>query len=127
MPIRVEWSPAYRTGDESIDTQHQGLLAQCNVLADLCEAPADEAGAARFDAAYQQLKALARTHFDAELAQMAREGDPELDDHRAECEEFEYLAGDIATAENFDRLELQRFIALWCLGHVKAAGLASAP
>jgi hemerythrin-like metal-binding protein len=121
MPIRVEWSPAYRTGDESIDTQHQGLLAQCNVLADVCAGPDDEAGAARFNAAYQQLTAQARTHFDAELAQMAREGNPELEDHRAECAEFGYLASDIATAENFDRLELQRFIALWCLGHVRAA------
>lgn len=121
MPIRVEWSPAYRTGDEAIDTQHQGLLAHSNALADLCAAPADDTGAERFDAAYQQFKVLARAHFDAELAQMARNNDPELDDHRAECEEFEYLAGDIATAENFDRLELQRFIALWCLGHVRAA------
>lgn len=121
MPTRVEWSPAYRTGDDFIDTQHQGLLAQSNALADLCEGPSDEAGAARFDTAYQQFKTLARAHFDAELAQMARDGDPELEDHRAECEEFEYLASDIATADNFDRLELQRFIALWCLGHVRAA------
>ena len=27
-------------------------------------------------------------------------------------------AGEIATQEHFDRLELQRFLALWCVGHV---------
>ena len=35
-----------------------------------------------------------------------------------ECEEFDYLVDEIVTTENFDRLELQRFLALWCLGHI---------
>ena len=35
------------------------------------------------------------------------------------------LAADIATTENFDRLELQRFVTLWWVGHIagSAAGL----
>lgn len=45
--------------------------------------------------------------------------DPE--DGVAECEEFEYLADEIATTANLDRLELQRFLTLWCVGHVKAS------
>ena len=60
-------------------------------------------------------------NFETEAALLARCGCADLEDHRIECDEFEYLAGEIATTENFDRLELQRFLALWCLGHIKGS------
>jgi len=121
MPMRMTWDPDYSTGQPDLDTQRQGLLDQCNRLADLCPAELEPAEAPAFDEAFDVLKALARAHFDTELALLEAGGYAELEDHRADCEEFEYLASDIATAENFSRLELQRFLALWWLGHIKGS------
>jgi len=115
--LRVDWEPAFAIGHDLIDAQHQALFALCNRLADLC-ARSDDAGA--FDETLAQLKALANEHFEAELAALAAAGDPALDDHGAELEEFDYLVDQIATTEHFDRLELQRFLALWWTGHVAA-------
>jgi hemerythrin len=121
MPTRVPWDPELSVGQALIDAQHQALLTQCDVLADLCPAEDGEAGEQRFDLALDRLKALAREHFEAEASLLAACGYPDLEDHRIECDEFEYLASEIATTGNFDRLELQRFLALWCLGHIKGA------
>jgi hemerythrin-like metal-binding protein len=119
--MRAAWEVDFSTGHELIDAQHQGLLTQCNLLADLCEsADADEAARA-FDLAYEQLKSLAREHFQAEAALLASSGYPELEDHQFECDEFDYLAAEIVTAENFSRVELQRFLTLWCVGHMSEA------
>jgi hemerythrin len=127
MPNRATWEPSWRIGHDTLDNQHQSLLAQCNLLADLCEAGdgenAGEAGEREFDAAFTQLKTLARQHFETGAALLA--GDPErLEDYRTECDEFDYLVGEIVTAHNFSRLELQRFLTLWCVGHV-AGSVAS--
>jgi hemerythrin-like metal-binding protein len=120
MPNRTVWEPQYTVGHEAIDAQHQGLLAQCNQLADLCAAGDGAPDEPPFDAAFTQLKALARQHFDTEAALLA--DDPErLEDHRSECDEFDYLVGEIVTADNFSRLELQRFLALWFVGHIAGA------
>ncbi len=118
MPNRVPWDDGYAVGDAALDARHRGLLAQCNRLADLCLRGDDGETARLFDAAVQQLRGLVREHFEAEATWLDAHGCPDLDDHLAECEEFEYLADEIATRENFDRLELQRFLALWCVGHV---------
>lgn len=119
MPCLTPWEPDFAVGHALIDTQHAALLARCNALADHCnDGAADDAA---FDAAFEQLKALARAHFEAEAALLAAGGDTDLEDHRDELAEFEYLAGEIATTANFDRLERQRFVALWCLGHVRGS------
>jgi hemerythrin-like metal-binding protein len=112
-PARVPWDPAYDVGHPLIDTQHRALIDQCNRLADLCLA--DEAA---FDAAFATLKADAQAHFEAESALLASHAWADLEDHRIECDEFGYLANEIATTAHFDRLELQRFVALWWVGHV---------
>ncbi|EHR69551.1 hemerythrin [Burkholderiales bacterium JOSHI_001] len=117
MPNRAAWEPDHQVGHTTIDTQHQGLLDQCNVLADLCAADDGAHWHPSFDAAFERLKALAREHFETEATLLA--GDAQrLEDHRSECEEFDYLVGEIVTADNFSRLELQRFLTLWCVGHV---------
>lgn len=117
MPCRTPWDPGLAIGHALIDRQHQALLAQCEALAAHC----GNADAAAFDADFEHLKTLAREHFAAEAALLAERGDTDTEDHALECEEFEYLADEIATTANFDRLELQRFAALWCLGHVRAS------
>lgn len=118
MPQYVVWDPAMSTGHERLDAQHAALLAQCNRLADLCsgrDGAADEVG---FDQALAQLKALAREHLEVEAALAGSlAGDPAQDP--AERDEFAYLIDEIATPANFDRLELQRFLAVWWLGHVR--------
>jgi hemerythrin len=118
MPQRVDWNPDFSVGLALIDAQHQSLLRQCNLLADHCSADGGEEQQGLFDLALDRLMALARAHFTAETDLLAQHGCPELEDHRFDCDEFEYLVSEIATPEYFDRVELQRFLALWFLGHV---------
>jgi len=118
--VRVQWEPRHAVGNASLDDQHRTLLTHCNALADCI----DEAGAEderRFDAIFNELMILAREHFAAEEALLAGCGYPGLDDCRSECEEFDYLADEIITTENFDRHELQAFLALWWTGHILGA------
>ncbi|MEY2687844.1 MAG: hypothetical protein RL375_2042 [Pseudomonadota bacterium] len=120
-PLRAAWEPQFSAGHQLIDAQHRGLLSQCNQLADLCEHAGAEPGFQAFDQAYEQLKALARTHFETELSLLASANYPDLEDHQFECDEFDYLSAEIVTAENFDRVELQRFLTLWCVGHISGS------
>lgn len=118
MPTRAQWEPDFSVGHEVIDTEHRNLLTQCNLLAEYCQAADGGESDRRFDAAFDRLRTMAREHFDTEAALLASRGYPDLEDHRTECDEFEYLADEIGTTENFDRLELQRFLTLWWIGHI---------
>lgn len=118
MPQRPPWEPAFASGHDKVDAQHQALLAACHALADLCQPPVGDASASRFDEAFVQWQKLAREHFEAEAGLLEKLASPQLEDHRFECEEFEYLLSEIVSTEHFDRLELQRFLAQWCLGHI---------
>jgi hemerythrin-like metal-binding protein len=126
MPNRVEWNPRHSVGDESLDAQHRELLARCNALGDCLAAggpDTDPEADRRFDLAFKELMALARAHFTAEEALLSARDFDGLDALRNEVEEFDFLAAEIATTENFDRQELQTFLSLWWAGHV--AGTAS--
>jgi hemerythrin-like metal-binding protein len=127
MPNRIPWEARYAVGHDLIDTQHRGLLGQSNRLADLCLRGDDAEARRQFDEAFAAFKALVREHFEAEAALLAAGGCPDLDDHHGEHEEFEYLADEIVTTDNFSRLELQRFIALWCVGHIVGTAARQAP
>ena len=116
MPTRLPWEPRFGVGHELVDAQHREMLDQCNRLADLC-AGGDEADR-QFDQAFEQLRTLARAHFEVEAALLAERGHADLDDHAAECEEFDYLVDEIVTTDNFARLELPGLPALWCLGRI---------
>lgn len=118
MPQRTRWEPTFSVGHELLDNQHQALLILCNRLADHCAAPAGAARDEAFDRDFQQLKALAQAHFQAELALLADRDYPALEEHRFAIDEFDDLLGEIVTTEHFDRLELQRFLLLWWLGHI---------
>lgn len=133
MPLTTPWEADYAVGDALIDAQHEALLRLTHVLAERC--PAEEGAAVEgcatddpadpgdplFDQAFEQLKAQAREHFETEASRLAPLGDEALEDHRFECDEFEYLVEQIATTEHFSRVEIQRFVALWCIGHVRGA------
>lgn len=120
-PIHVPWEADFQVGHAGIDSQHRALLAQCSLLAERCPGPDGAGSTAAFDQAYAELRSLAQAHFDAEAALLAAAGHPQLEDHLADCEEFGYLADEIATTDHFSRLELQRFLALWWLGHVRGS------
>lgn len=116
QPHRTPWDDAFGVGHELLDGQHQALIALCNRLAD--HAASGDAGHAAFDADFDHLKQLAREHFASELELLARQGFDGLDDHQAAFEEFEDLLAEVAHTQYFDRVELQRFVSLWWLGHV---------
>lgn len=118
MPNRVPWEPGFEVGHALIDAQHRSLLTQCDLLADHCLGAEGEERDRQFDLAFDSLKALAREHFKTEAALLAAGGYPDLEEHGFECEEFDYLVEEIVTTEHFDRLELQRFLASWFLGHI---------
>jgi hemerythrin-like metal-binding protein len=117
MPNRVKWDLRFGVGNASLDVQHKHFIDQCNALAD-CLDTEDEAG---FDRIFAELMAAARTHFATEETLLADHGCSELDDHRSEQEEYEFLAAEIVTTDNFDRNELQTFLALWWVGHILGA------
>lgn len=121
MPQRLQWDPGFEVGHEDIDAQHRGLLVLCERLAGHCLQGGGAAHEQRFDADFEALKALVREHLESEATLLSELGDPDAEDHRVEQAEFDYLAGEVMTTGNFDRLELQRFVALWCLGHITAS------
>ncbi len=119
QPNRVQWDPSFTVGNDTIDEQHRQILAQCNLLADLCAVDGGNSSAdPEFKAAYDRLMTLAREHFAAEEALLVAGAHADLEDYRHACEEYDYLAAEIATAENFDKIELQCFVALWWIGHI---------
>jgi hemerythrin len=120
MPNRVQWEPRHSVGNGTLDDHHRNILAQCNALAD-CLADDSEEGERRFHKAFDELMAFARNHFAAEEALLASRGYPALEDHRNERDEFDYLAAEIITIENFDKDELQTFLVLWWTGHIMGA------
>jgi hemerythrin-like metal-binding protein len=126
MPKRTQWIPHFSTGNAAIDEQHQGMLAQCNALAD-CLADTSEAGDAGFLEILDNLMASVRAHFATEREQLARNGYPQLEDHAHEGDEFEFLSAEILSTDNFDKDELQTFLALWCIGHIAGTAAQQRP
>jgi len=125
MSSRLQWDPRLSVGNETLDAQHRDLLARCDALADCLAAGAE--GEQRFRKTFGELMALSREHFAAEEALLARAGYPDLEAQRNERDEFEYLAAEIITTENFDRQELQTFLSLWWSGHILGSAAGQRP
>ena len=113
-PQRPPWNAAYATGHAALDAQHAALLSLCDELATQCDG--GDGAEHLFEATVERLKTLAHAHFEAEAALLA--GSADLDELQDERSEFDYLAAEVATTGHFDRVERQRFLALWCLGHI---------
>lgn len=119
MTTHVPWDDAYATGQPELDAQHRELLALCEAMAARCDTVGEGNGVAAFEDTIACFKALARQHLAAEAALLASHGDAALEDCQAEAEEFEAMVEDVASTRHFDPEELQRFFALWCLGHLR--------
>lgn len=117
MANRVRWEAPFLVGNETLDAQHRRAIEQINALADCL----DEGQEERFDTEFKELMRLASEHFAAEEALLLSKGYPEIEDYRSEREEFAFLADEIITTANFDRQELQAFLALWWSGHIVGA------
>jgi hemerythrin len=127
-PNRVQWDLYFAVGHETIDEQHRQLLDQCNVLADLCATDGGNSSAdPEFTQAFERVMTLAREHFATEEALLVTAAYPAMDDYRFETDEYGFLAAEIATTENFDKIELQRFLSLWWVGHILDAAKQQAP
>lgn len=117
MPNRVSWDPSFALGNPTLDAQHQAILAQVNALADSVANTSADSNQ-KFDCAFQALMAAAAEHFATEESILAQCAYPGMDEHYNERDEFNYLANEIITTENFERAELQRFLSLWWVGHI---------
>ncbi len=127
-PNRVQWDLHFSVGHEILDEQHRKLLKQCNILADLCAADGGNSSAdPEFRQAFERTMAMAREHFATEEVLLLAHAYPEIENYRCEIEEYEYLAAEIATTENFDKIELQRFLSLWWVGHILEAAKQQSP
>ncbi len=47
---------------------------------------------------------------------------PELEAHQNEHDEFDHLTTNITMTENFEKVEFQRFLTLWWVGHIVGSG-----
>jgi len=121
MPNHLQWNPGYNVGNEILDDQHRKLLEQCNTLGD-CIADAGQQRVPEFDSKFKTLMALAGEHFTTEEALLTQCGYPKLEEHQNERDEFNYLVSEIVTPDNFDPVELQRFLGLWWVGHIVGSG-----
>lgn len=121
MPNRVQWDPGYSVGNAILDEQHSQLLAQCNALAD-CIADAGPQSDLKFQKIFNELMTQSSEHFSMEETLLARCAYPMLEEHQNELDEFNYLANEIITTENFEPIELQRFLTLWWIGHIVGSG-----
>jgi len=117
MPNHVQWEPLYSVGNEVLDNQHKAILAQCNALVDCTTNPRQDAEQ-EFCAIFSELLTTVREHFATEEALLSSAAFPELDEHRGTQQEFEYLATDIITTDNFEMSEIHRFVTLWWVGHL---------
>jgi hemerythrin len=127
----VTWNPAYAVGIEIIDNQHKNILALCNALADFViddmehtESCADTVSHAHDELGFRNgLRVLmdqAREHFSTEEKLLNDCAYPLLDELKNEYDEFAYLTKEILTQENFEAIEVQRFLVLWWVGHIAA-------
>ncbi len=117
MSNHVQWDPLFDVANEVLNEQRKAILAQCNALSDCADSPAQDAEQ-RFRATLDALRSSAREHFATELAIFSSATYPGQDAYRMVKDEFEYLASDIITTDNFGMHEIQRFVALWWVGHL---------
>jgi hypothetical protein len=99
------------TGHALVDAQARALQACCARLA----------GTPPLGPAVEAFKAQVRALFDAEDACLAQADAALREAQVAEREEFEAFADEVLSVANFDGVELQRFAAAWCAGHLRSA------
>lgn len=116
----MTWDESLRTGDKTVDAQHQSLFKLVNDLHD-----AIVAGKAK-EALDGTLNALTRycvEHFRAEESLMQRSGYPAFADHKAKHDELTKKATETVDDFRSGRLvlaiSLSQFLADWLKTHIR--------
>ncbi len=83
--LKVEFDPLLETGNATIDAQHRELFTRIDQL---LEAAQERRGAAEISGMLDFLGHYVVSHFSMEERSMAQTGYPDLDEHRAEHQQF---------------------------------------
>ena len=116
----VRWDERLSVGNTLLDSQHQHLLAQCNLIAE-CIVDNSEQGNAQFHDILNALVRYAQEHFKTEETLMAQGGYPDLEAHKREHAEFEERLAEFlssASLGHLDKAGLQRLLNDWLADHI---------
>lgn len=117
---RIEWDPGMETGDDSVDGQHQRLVALFN---ELLEADPDERG--RLQDVFERLTEYVLVHFSAEESMMERYSYPESErdrhiaEHRALTERTRAMVLAYRTGEISSVRPVVDVLYDWLVHHVE--------
>lgn len=124
MPI-AQWGDTYKTGHETVDTQHQALFRMVNELHDAIIANKDQS------VLFPTLERLAKytvEHFKTEEALMTRISYPHYSRHRekhqALTKEVQELAEKYRSGKAVLSMTLSTFLAKWLQHHIKEDDVA---
>lgn len=125
----VEWSDDYKTGNREIDSEHWGLFALVNDLADKVEMGAADSSIA---VTIEALVGYVEAHFEREEGLMEACGYPKIDEHK---EAHKRLAGSVEffknyytdTPEKFPYQDFLDFLSGWLTGHIMKEDMQYVP
>ena len=121
----AEWGDTYKTGHQTVDSQHKELFAMVNELHDAIMANKDK------DILFPTLEKLARytaEHFRTEENLMSRINYPHLEKHRekhqALTKEVQEIAEKYRSGKAVLSLTLSSFLAKWLQHHIRQDDVA---
>lgn len=116
----LQWTDSLRVGDDSINRQHQQLIALCNRFTRLAESSSKEAHG-EYHEILNDLAGLLHEHFRCEEALLERNQSPNLAEHRQEHLRFhEQLATLLCDSfgDNLDFAALQQLLEGYISQHI---------
>jgi hemerythrin len=118
MPDNFTWNPVWETGDETIDDQHKGLVAQVDRLLDA--AVTGEVGA-ETERALQHLAWYVERHFEYEERRMVETAYPGLGEHKQAHDELRERVKALIRSRGYLSKgltgDLMAFLVDWFQGH----------
>lgn len=119
MPGLFEWKPDYSVSISRFDAEHKKLLS----LADnLHHAMRDGRGRLVLEAMLKELVSYTRTHFAGEEELLARNGYPDLEQHRREhqalLKRVDDFVKDFEAGHLQISIELMDFLQNWITNHI---------
>ena len=118
MSEKIIWNPTFETGHDTIDAQHQHLVAIINALTESIGQSSKET----LVGSIAELKAYAEYHFQAEEGVMEAALSPHLSAHRAEHQSFidqiELFDLDVILASEGLAADMLYFLRSWLTHHI---------
>lgn len=115
-----QWDPALDVGDPLIDSQHRVLF---QMIVDLDKRMVREDFGHGVLSALSGMKAYAHTHFEDEVAMMARAGWPGLTGHKAMHAKFmektALFGSDALSDSEWTALDMLRYLLDWLIQHIR--------